>query len=143
MAHMAAAYAAGGGMPYPMPYPPAPPPPSGLAAIPTPVWIIVIGGGVFVMFKSGVFGFLGSAFGAAGDVLGGAGKAGSDILGSAGGLGSKVIDNAGANIVDPLGKGLNTAISGIFNFGDALFSNDKKLFGGSSTVKVWPLSWIV
>ena len=133
----------GGQMPYPMPYPPPPPPPSGLSAIPTPVWIIVIGGGVFVMFKSGIFGFLGSAFGAAGDLVSGAGKAGGNILESAGGLGSRVLDNAGRNVIDPLGSGLNKAISGVFNFGDALFSNDKKLFGGDSTVKVWPLSWII
>lgn len=138
-----------GGMPYgpqmpPYAYGPPPPPPvSGLAAVPTPVWIIVIGGGVFVMFKSGVFGFLGSAFGAAGDVLGGAGKAGSNILESAGGLGSSVIDHAANNIVTPVGRGVNSALNGITNFGEALFGNQNRLFGGESTVKVWPLSWFV
>lgn len=134
------AYAAASQLPYAGAYaPPPPPPPSGLAAVPTPVWIIVIGGGVFMLFKSGVFAFIGQAFDAAGSLVKDTGKAAGDIIGSTGDLGSKIIDRTGDSVVDPVGDIIGGSLSGVWSFIDNSFKG-KTGFGQESSIKIFPLS---
>lgn len=111
-----------------------------LEDVPTPVWIGAAGLGVYVLFRGGVFAFLGTVFEAGSQVVGSAGEAGSKIIDEGGELiGGGVIDGLDEGIVRPVFKATGMGINGVTNFFDNIFTG-KTAFGQKSKVGIFPFS---